>query len=63
MRSYNSTSGGHSCKSLTSQRKPSSQRKIKYTKMDAGLARYFRDNAARQLRKANSKVDVDQLGY
>ena len=31
--------------------------------MDAGLAKYFRDNAARQLRKANSKVDVDQLGY
>lgn len=31
--------------------------------MDAGLARYFRDNAARQLRKANSKVDVDQLGW
>ena len=30
--------------------------------MDAGLAKYFRDNAARQLRKANSKVDVDQLG-
>ena len=36
--------------------------KIKYTKMDAGLAKYFRDNAARQMRKANSKVDVDQLG-
>ena len=42
---------------------PLSRRKIKYTKMDAGLAKYFRDNAARQLRKANSKVDVDQLGY